>query len=82
MKLQWEIGLKTLKVHQDSLKWGREFQKHWIKKTIILAVDTPIIENGMEEQSPEEIQENQEQVTAPLTNYVTVSGRPSQPQHV
>ena len=41
---------------------------------------TPIIENDTEEQSTEEIQENQEQVTAPSTNYVvTVSGRASQP---
>ena len=43
-------------------------------------VDTPIIENDVEEQSTEEIQENQEQVTAPSTNYVvTVSGRESWP---
>ena len=42
-------------------------------------VDTPIIENDMEEQSTEEIQEKQEPVTAPSTNYVTASGRASQP---
>ena len=41
---------------------------------------TPIIENDAEEQSTEEIQENQEQVTAPSTNYVlTASGRASWP---
>ena len=53
-------------------------------------VDTPIVENDAEEQSTEEIQENQEQsteetqenqeqATVPSTNYVTVSGRASQP---
>ena len=39
-------------------------------------VDTPIIENDMEEQATEEIQENQEQATTPSTN---ASGRASQP---
>ena len=42
-------------------------------------VDMPIIENDVEEQSTEDAQEIQEEMTTPSTNYITVSGRASWP---
>ena len=43
-------------------------------------VDNPIIENDAEEQSTEDEQESQAETTAmPTTNYITASGRASQP---